>query len=113
MLALAAGSGAAVFAVLERLVKGIVDSSLERRRELAARRKSVLDATVALVTAKQSTGKDYYAGDVAKLFTRLTYLMENDGSARLKIKYKAEAHGQNAASLQQALSEKDISGDDD
>jgi hypothetical protein len=104
-LLLAGGTGAAIWAAIERLIKGLV----EIRLELAARRKSILDATVALVTAKQNTGKDYYAGDVGALFTRLTYLMENDGSAWLKARYHAEAHGQNAAELQKELGGKNIS----
>lgn len=97
---------------MERLVKVLADLSQERRRGLAERRKAVLDATVALITTKQNTGKEYYAGDVSNLFTRLTYLMENDGSAWQKAKYKAEAHGQNPASLLKPLSEKELSDED-
>jgi hypothetical protein len=103
MLFLAGGTGAAIGAALERLIKMALEWRLERRRELAARRKSILDATVALVTAKQTTGKDYYAGDVGKLYTRLTYLMENDGSAWHKAGYEAEAHGQNPTEHRQKL----------
>ena len=80
-LLLAAGSGAGVFGFVERVLKAVFDLSQDRRKQLAERRKAVLDATVALVTAKQNTGKDYYAGDVGSLFTRLMNLMENDGSA--------------------------------
>jgi hypothetical protein len=110
MLLLAGGAGAGVFAALERFVKLIIDLRLENRRDLAARRKIVLDATVALVTAKQNSGKDYYAGDVSALFTRLMYLMENDGSAWDKAEYHAEAHGHNARELHEKLAKSEIPG---
>ena len=108
MLLLAGGTGAAVAAAIERLVKIAIELQMEKRRELAARRKFVLDATVALVTGKQNTGNDYHAGEVSALFTRLTYLMENDGSAWEKAKYHAEAHGQNSDELRKRASAKDL-----
>jgi hypothetical protein len=100
LVLLSGGTGAALWAFGEKVVKLIGDVALERRREVSERRKLVLDATVAMVTAKQNSGKDYYSGDVAKLFTRLMYLMEHDGYAWNKAEYHAEAHGQNAADLQ-------------
>jgi hypothetical protein len=99
LLLLTGGAGAGVAQLLDKLVTHVVAARAEKRKELGERRKLVLDATVAMVTAKQNTGKDYYAGDVSALFTRLMYLVEHDGDAWDKAKYHAEAHGQNAAEL--------------
>ncbi len=86
-------AGVAISQIIERVGKLIKDVLADRRREIAERRKAVLAATIALVTAKQTTGKDYLAGDVSELFSRLAYLMENDGSAWDRARYEAEGKG--------------------
>jgi hypothetical protein len=108
LVLLSGGTGAALWAFGERVVKMVGDFSLERRRELAERRKLVLEATLALTTAKQNSGKDYFAGDVSELFTRLMYLMEHDGAPWDKAKFHAEFHGHNASEILQEMVEKKL-----